>query len=458
VGIELALFILVGGVAVLAAVLMLVSQNAVHSALFLIVNFACVAFLYLMLQAAFLAMVQIVVYAGAIMVLFLFVIMLLGAERMMPETEPHFPWLTPAVVGVTLVLLLLASVAIVESDIDASEPNPAEPQLRIVHAVGNFPGGVDVYLDNEEEPFVEDLTFAHGTEYEEWERGEYEARVFPHGTDPAEEEPLFSSVIFLNGNDVITWLLLPDLDMTAAEETTPIRAVTVVDSLEPVERKDTGRLIVVHAWPCEDNMTNCPVDMADITVPSDDPGLLIEDLNYGEVSEVEILNEGEYTLGIYPAGEVEAAIEAAEESEEDGEGELDLDDPIVRLRNHEIVDNTGTLWVVTSTFGTDVRNARSVVLEERNENNFGGPAAIGFLLFTDYALPFEMIAILLLAAMVGVIVLTKPFEQKPRVRKVRRMANVPGNPTVDEYVRQLEGKVGRSRDTGLTVRDEEDES
>jgi NADH-quinone oxidoreductase subunit J len=76
------LFILLAIVAITAAILMVRSQNAVHSALFLVLNFATIAVLYLILNAPFIAMVQITVYAGAIMVLFLFVIMLLGAERL----------------------------------------------------------------------------------------------------------------------------------------------------------------------------------------------------------------------------------------------------------------------------------------------------------------------------------------------------------------------------------------
>jgi len=64
------------------AVGMVTSRNAVYSALFLVLNFATVALLYLMLGAPFIALVQITVYAGSIMVLFIFVIMLLGAERL----------------------------------------------------------------------------------------------------------------------------------------------------------------------------------------------------------------------------------------------------------------------------------------------------------------------------------------------------------------------------------------
>jgi len=64
-----------------SAIGMLVMRNAVHAALFLVVNLFCLAVMYLLLDAPFLFAVQIIVYAGAIMVLFLFVIMLLGVDR-----------------------------------------------------------------------------------------------------------------------------------------------------------------------------------------------------------------------------------------------------------------------------------------------------------------------------------------------------------------------------------------
>jgi NADH-quinone oxidoreductase subunit J len=64
-----------------SAIAMLFQRNAVHAALFLIVNFFTIAVFFLVLGAAFLFAVQVIVYAGAIMVLFLFVIMLLGVDR-----------------------------------------------------------------------------------------------------------------------------------------------------------------------------------------------------------------------------------------------------------------------------------------------------------------------------------------------------------------------------------------
>jgi NADH-quinone oxidoreductase subunit J len=68
-------------ISVASAIAMLTRRNAVHAALFLVVNFFTIAVMYLLLDAPFLFAVQIIVYAGAIMVLFLFVIMLLGVDR-----------------------------------------------------------------------------------------------------------------------------------------------------------------------------------------------------------------------------------------------------------------------------------------------------------------------------------------------------------------------------------------
>ena len=75
------LFWIFAPISVLSASAMLVQRNAVHSALLLIVNFFTLAVFFLVLGSPFLFVVQIIVYAGAIMVLFLFVIMLLGVDQ-----------------------------------------------------------------------------------------------------------------------------------------------------------------------------------------------------------------------------------------------------------------------------------------------------------------------------------------------------------------------------------------
>lgn len=101
---ELILFLILAAVAVATALGMLLSRNAVYSALFLVLNFATVAVFYILLSAPFIAFTQVTVYAGAIMVLFLFVIMLLGAERL--PASRALPWQRPLAIFLALVLIV----------------------------------------------------------------------------------------------------------------------------------------------------------------------------------------------------------------------------------------------------------------------------------------------------------------------------------------------------------------
>ncbi|HSP88310.1 MAG TPA: NADH-quinone oxidoreductase subunit J [Ignavibacteriaceae bacterium] len=78
---EIILFIFFAGIAAVTSVLMITRSNIVIAALFLVLNFAALAGLYLLLNAQFIAVTQVIVYAGAIMVLFLLVIMLLKPEH-----------------------------------------------------------------------------------------------------------------------------------------------------------------------------------------------------------------------------------------------------------------------------------------------------------------------------------------------------------------------------------------
>ncbi len=106
------LFFFLAVVAVAAALGMLISRNPVTSALWLILNLFCIAGIYLTLNAQFIAVVQVMVYAGAIMVLFLFVIMLLNLTTM-PKAQ-HLDWkpATAFVLGMALMAQLVYAVAL----------------------------------------------------------------------------------------------------------------------------------------------------------------------------------------------------------------------------------------------------------------------------------------------------------------------------------------------------------
>jgi NADH-quinone oxidoreductase subunit J len=103
-------FLIVAVIAVGSALGLVLRRNAIHGALFLVVNLASVAVLYLTLQAEFLALAQVIIYAGAIMVLFVFAIMVLipGKEETGPDPRRRLR-LAAVPVSALLVVGLLAA-------------------------------------------------------------------------------------------------------------------------------------------------------------------------------------------------------------------------------------------------------------------------------------------------------------------------------------------------------------
>jgi len=95
-------FYLLSGIMLIGGVLVITRKNAVHSALALITTLLAQAALYLMLYAPFVAGVQIILYAGGIMVLFLFVIMLISIERTMKERQFNKQWLVGMIAAASL--------------------------------------------------------------------------------------------------------------------------------------------------------------------------------------------------------------------------------------------------------------------------------------------------------------------------------------------------------------------
>jgi NADH-quinone oxidoreductase subunit J len=112
-------FIILAAIALASALGMLLSRNAVHSALFLVLNFSTIAVLFLVLNAPFLFVTQITIYAGAIMVLFLFVVMLLGAERLRGSGSVVGAWQLP----VSLLLALMLFVTFVYVIVTGGDPS-----------------------------------------------------------------------------------------------------------------------------------------------------------------------------------------------------------------------------------------------------------------------------------------------------------------------------------------------
>jgi len=130
------LIIIFSVAAVVSAILMITRRNPVKSVLYLVVNFFCVSAIYLMLRAQFIAIIQILVYAGAIMVLFLFVIMLLNLQD---ETKLTESVTYKKMTAVLLSILLFSTFAITTYfGFYGKYPamNPAAEQMGTVEVIG----------------------------------------------------------------------------------------------------------------------------------------------------------------------------------------------------------------------------------------------------------------------------------------------------------------------------------
>jgi NADH-quinone oxidoreductase subunit J len=131
------MFFFLASCAVTTAVFMVMQRNPVMSAIYLIANFFCLAGLYLLLRAQLLAVLQIAVYTGAIMVLVVFVIMLLnlGNEERLTERFDFRKGAGVVLVAGLLLELLVVFVAPAGSDL-GDEAHPAAASIGTVESMG----------------------------------------------------------------------------------------------------------------------------------------------------------------------------------------------------------------------------------------------------------------------------------------------------------------------------------
>lgn len=131
---NLLVFLILALIAISAAAGLILSRNTVYSALFLIVNFLAVAVIYLIMGATFIALAQITVYAGAIMVLFLFVIMLLGAEK--PKEVEQLKWQRPLAIILSSAILVEGVYALITRVAITVTSSPATTALSDPKTLG----------------------------------------------------------------------------------------------------------------------------------------------------------------------------------------------------------------------------------------------------------------------------------------------------------------------------------
>ena len=116
------------------AILVVTAKNTVHSVLFLVMNFLCVAVLYVVLRAEFLAVIQVLVYAGGIVVLYLFVVMLVNLKR---EPEAHQDPRRHGLIGLALAGAVLLEVAGIVVYSFGREPSPPVAAVAASPVQGN---------------------------------------------------------------------------------------------------------------------------------------------------------------------------------------------------------------------------------------------------------------------------------------------------------------------------------
>jgi NADH-quinone oxidoreductase subunit J len=127
------LFYVLSTIAVLSAFRVVTSNNPVHSVLYLIVTFFAIGCHYLILNAQFLAAVHIIVYAGAIMVLFLYVIMLLNLNK---ETEPHKSIASKFAAVIAAGVLMVVMVGALKGTEQLSNANVMNHEVGLIKNLG----------------------------------------------------------------------------------------------------------------------------------------------------------------------------------------------------------------------------------------------------------------------------------------------------------------------------------
>jgi NADH-quinone oxidoreductase subunit J len=133
---ETYLFVLLAVLAIASALGMIIAKSTVNSALLLVINLVTLSGVYLLLQAQFLALIQILVYAGAIMVLFLFVIMLLNVDKEESLFEKfRFKYLLAFLLGSVIFAQVLYSIGGVTDMLP--EISPDMLQVGTVEALGD---------------------------------------------------------------------------------------------------------------------------------------------------------------------------------------------------------------------------------------------------------------------------------------------------------------------------------
>jgi len=405
--VEVILFMIVGSITIITAALMLMSDNAVHSALFLIINFMGVAFLYLMLEAPFLAMVQIAVYAGAIMVLFLFVIMLLGAEKTGAGVHlRRFRWMAPVAIGLAVIFIVSVGWALSSGQIDTQAPPVADAQVRFVHAAALPPSGTETSLPADR-VFV---LLVNGEVVDD-------SFIYGEASDLLAVTPGTLTVTLrqtADGADLVTTML----ELAGDSVQTIVLAGDEAISFYAVPQSATPGLTVFNAYP-----PLPAIALGDLKgeLFTDQSRRVLsvgaDDVPFGTYTEPLVYPIDFPNWVVYTPGGLNPEPGKITEQELQYNLLLRVSEFLPEMRYGE------NGLIIFSADRTPDGNTRPIAtrFEPVVIEAFGSAVRIGRTLFTAYLLPFQMVALLLLASMVGVIVITYRGDHTPKPsRETRR--------------------------------------
>jgi len=132
----LSFFYFLSFLTVLSSLMVILSRNPIHSVLYLILTFFTLSGHYILLNAQFLAAVNIIVYAGAIMVLFLFVIMFLNIKNDQEEAKNNLTKIAAAIVGGTVFVILFGAYR--KTALTPADPNTFDSQVGMIESLGKL--------------------------------------------------------------------------------------------------------------------------------------------------------------------------------------------------------------------------------------------------------------------------------------------------------------------------------
>jgi NADH-quinone oxidoreductase subunit J len=434
-GLEAILFLMFALLAIAFAFGMLTSKNAVHSALFLVGNFGSVAFLYMMLNAPFISMVQIAVYAGAIMVLFLFVIMLLGAEQTSDTAIRRFRWLNGSGTVVALLLLGIFGFLLILPGFTLPTESRVAPYVRIAHAA-QAPS-LKLTLTGAGAPLEYTLGFGAATEFAAVPAGDYSVSIVRADDNSIAARP---TTITLAEGQQVNLVLSGKLDLTTSNL---VELQSLSSNLAAVG-DDAGRFLIYNGYVARPLMlVDLGPDQVLNSMTRDDELVVLDNVIARDITYRGALVTGEYQEGTYTLAFIAQPVPDDLTTPTVDEEDTSLD-TILRLDNYTITADTEKLALLvgdgaqpvpdvdTATDGAQPPAGwlpRPTVLQgmvDDTHPTFGSPLGIGRLLFTDYLLPMNLVGLLLLVALVGVIMFNRPYgEQQERRSNIRRKVSRP---------------------------------